>query len=214
MLVITVLIGSGFSVGVVSVDVDSTVIAENCTFSNSIVGLGGAIGVINESKVVSQNTVFYNNTALIAGGAIFCAGPPTATLSMTDTTFEYNSANRGVVIASSTFCDIESNGLLNMKRNSGNQLGFIYAIQSQVNFSGSTVVAYNKGSIMAITSTLEISGDLTSTNNTGNKNTLSKTMTKEIHLLYISNFHTLSAGSINCSREWWWSSDKSKSTLH
>lgn len=79
----------------VSVDVDSTFIAENCTFSNNIGGLRGAIGVINGSKVVSQYTVFYNNTALIAGGAIFCTGPPTATLSMTDTTFEYNRANRG-----------------------------------------------------------------------------------------------------------------------
>jgi len=125
--------------------------------------LRGAIGVINGSKVVSQYTVFYN-TALIAGGAIFCAGPPTATLSMTDTTFEYNSANRGGgVTATSTFCDIDSNGLLNMTRNNGNQLDIIYAIQSQVNFTGSTVVAYNKGSIMAIASTLEISGNLTST---------------------------------------------------
>lgn len=50
-----------------------------------------------------------------------------------------------------------------MTRNNGNQLDIIYAIQSQVNFTGSTVVAYNKGSIMAIASTLEISGDLTST---------------------------------------------------
>lgn len=46
--------GSGFSAGVVSVDVDSTFIAENCTFSNNIGGMGGAIGVINGSKVVSQ----------------------------------------------------------------------------------------------------------------------------------------------------------------
>ena len=183
--------------GAVTVATGSSFIAMNCTFSNNVGGLGGAIDVQMGSKVVTQNSTFYNNTALIAGGAIFCGGPPSATISVTDTTFVYNSALSGGVIATSTFCDIESNGLLNMTRNTGDRLGIVYAIQSQVNFTGSTLIAYNKGSIMAIASTLEISGDLTSINNTDNKNILSKNYDQGGAFTVFQTSMTLNAGNIN-----------------
>lgn len=116
---------------------------ENCSADNTRTGYGGAISlwgdnVFNTSVSISGVT-FYNNSAVLYGGALFLNLPSQVDVELSNVSFENNSAPNGgaILVNSGTLKFSGSNTFTGNKATNGGG-GAVYLNNGEAEFSGTT----------------------------------------------------------------------------
>ena len=116
---------------------------ENCSADNTRTGYGGAISlwgdnVFNTSVSISGVT-FYNNSAVLYGGALFLNLPSQVDVELSNVSFENNSAPNGgaILVNSGTLKFSGSNTFTGNKATNGGG-GAVYLNNGDAEFSGTT----------------------------------------------------------------------------
>lgn len=116
---------------------------ENCSADNTRTGYGGAISlwgdnVFNTSVSISGVT-FYNNSAVLYGGALFLNLPSQVDVELSNVSFESNSAPNGgaILVNSGTLKFSGSNTFTGNKATNGGG-GAVYLYNGEAEFSGTT----------------------------------------------------------------------------
>ena len=116
---------------------------ENCSADNTRTGYGGAISlwgdnVFNTSVSISGVT-FYNNSAVLYGGALFLNLPSQVDVKLSNVSFESNSAPNGgaILVNSGTLKFSGSNTFTGNKATNG-EGGAVYLNNGEAEFSGTT----------------------------------------------------------------------------
>lgn len=114
--------------------------------NNSSTSTGGAIynngkGTTNAIIGLISNTKFKNNSTTTNGGAIFNGGSTESTITLVNTTFEGNNADKGGAITSSGIMNISNSTFSN---NWAKTQGGALNVDGEVNFSGENTFTNNK----------------------------------------------------------------------
>lgn len=114
--------------------------------NNSSTSTGGAIynngkGTTNAIIGLISNTTFKNNSTTTNGGAIFNGGSTESTITLVNTTFEGNNADKGGAITSSGIMNISNSTFSN---NWAKTQGGALNVDGEVNFSGENTFTNNK----------------------------------------------------------------------
>ena len=114
--------------------------------NNSSTSTGGAIynkgnGTTNAIIGLISNTTFKNNSTTTNGGAIFNGGSTESTITLVNTTFDGNNADKGGAITSSGIMNISNSTFSN---NWAKTQGGALNVDGEVNFSGENTFTNNK----------------------------------------------------------------------
>lgn len=116
---------------------------ENCSADNARTGYGGAISLwgdnVFQTSVSISGVTFYNNSAVLYGGALFLNLPSKVDVELSNVSFESNSAPNGgaIRVDSGTLKFSGSNTFTGNKATNG-EGGAVYLNNGEAKFSGTT----------------------------------------------------------------------------
>lgn len=116
---------------------------ENCSADNARTGYGGAISLWGKNEfntsVSISGVTFYNNSAVLYGGALFLNLPSKVDVELSNVSFESNSAPNGgaILVNSGTLKFSGSNTFTGNKATNGGG-GAVYLNNGEAEFSGTT----------------------------------------------------------------------------
>lgn len=116
---------------------------ENCSADNTSTGYGGAISLwgdnVFQTSVSISGVTFYNNSAVLYGGALFLNLPSKVDVELSNVSFESNSAPNGgaIRVDSGTLKFSGSNTFTGNKATNG-EGGAVYLNKGEAEFSGTT----------------------------------------------------------------------------
>lgn len=116
---------------------------ENCSADNSSTGYGGAISLwsnnVFQTSVSISGVKFYNNSAVLYGGAMLLNLPSQVDVELSNVSFESNSAPNGgaILVNSGTLKFSGSNTFTGNKATNGGG-GAVYLNEGEAKFSGTT----------------------------------------------------------------------------
>ena len=116
---------------------------ENCSADNTRTGYGGAISLwgnnVYQTSVSISGVTFYNNSAVLYGGALFLNLPSQVDVELSNVSFESNSAPNGgaILVNSGTLKFSGSNTFTGNKATNGGG-GAVYLNKGEAEFSGTT----------------------------------------------------------------------------
>lgn len=116
---------------------------ENCSADNTSTGYGGAISLwgdnVFQTSVSISGVTFYNNSAVLYGGALFLNLPSQVDVELSNVSFESNSAPNGgaILVNSGTLKFSGSNTFTGNKATNGGG-GAVYLNKGEAEFSGTT----------------------------------------------------------------------------
>lgn len=116
---------------------------ENCSADNTRTGYGGAISLwgnnVYQTSVSISGVTFYNNSAVLYGGAMLLNLPSQVDVELSNVSFESNSAPNGgaILVNSGTLKFSGSNTFTGNKATNGGG-GAVYLNEGEAEFSGTT----------------------------------------------------------------------------
>lgn len=116
---------------------------ENCSADNNSSGYGGAISLWGKNEfntsVSISGVTFYNNSAVLYGGALFLNLPSKVDVELSNVSFESNSApNGGAILVNSGTLEFSGSNTFTGNKATNGGGGAVYLNNGEAEFSGTT----------------------------------------------------------------------------